>query len=94
MRGAAAPTSGGAGPRCDDATNASSSDRRTRYLRPGRVPLPGRLALRVPDWIQDLMVSGVVLRVWATCSTVRSSSESGSFFGGGGRKLTRTRRLL
>ena len=59
------------------------SARRTRYLRPGRAPLPGRLALGAPDWIQVLTVSGMTLRSWATCSTVSSSSGLGSFFGGG-----------
>ena len=80
---AAATACGGAGNLWDAATKASRSARRTRYLRPGRAPLPGRLALSAPDWIQVLTVSGMTLRSWATCSTVSSSSGLGSFFGGG-----------
>jgi hypothetical protein len=54
--------------RWDAAKNASISERRTRYLRPGRVRLPGRLAVNAPDWIQVLTVSGMTWSRWATCS--------------------------
>jgi hypothetical protein len=47
------------------------------------MPLPGRLALRAPDRIQVLTVSGITLRRWATCSTVRISSGFVCFSGGG-----------
>ena len=63
---AAMPTYGDASGLWDPATNVSRSARRTRYLRPGRVPLPGRLALSAPDWIQALTVSGMTFREWAT----------------------------